>query len=159
MTAPTGRPGGGRRSGPKGPPVGTIRTGMVVGQAKKGVLVDVRGTELLLARARFGAAAAQIEEAMYGDGLTIEVVADPGAPGGSALSRVGIERSVRQPRRIEGILVRDGSSFRLAPSDGSSPFAVEVLDHLEPTRLLGRQAAWAVGAPYRDRRFVVLDEA
>lgn len=149
--------GSGPRRGPTGPPVGTIRTGMVVGQAKKGVLVELRGTELLLGRARYGAAAGRIEEAMYGDGLTVEVVADPGAPGGTALSRVGIERSVRQPRRMEGTLVRDGSSFTLVPSDGAPPFPVEVLDDREPARLLGRASWWAVGAPYRDRRFVVLD--
>ena len=42
------------------------------------------------------------------------------------------------------------------PADGSAPFAVAVLDVLDPGRLLGPSVGWLVGAPYHDRRFVLL---
>lgn len=146
-----GRRGGGR---PRGPKVGSILTGMVVSQAKRGVLVELGAAEVLLPRARYGTAADQIEAAGYGDALTVEVVADAG-PAGTGLSRVGIERSLRQPRPIVGRLERAGSGLALVPSDGSSTIPVVVLDVREPDALVGTEGTWSVGAPYRDLRFVV----
>ena len=160
MSGPTGGAGGGTERGrrrPKGPLVGTVRTGMVVAQAKKGVLVELGGTELLLARARYGAAADRIEALGYGDALTVEVVADPGQSGGAGLSRVAIERSVRQPRQIEGELRRRGFDLLLAPSDGSPPYPVVVLDRAEVEDLVGTVGRWFVGAPHRGVRFVVVE--
>jgi hypothetical protein len=135
--------------------VGTIATGMIVGQAKRGVLVELGASELLLPRSRFGAAGDRIEEATYGEPLTVEVVAEPGRPDATGLSRVGIERSVRQPRAIEGRLRRQGAGFELVPADGSEPFVVVLLDRADPEAVLGVERSWAVGAPYRDRRFVL----
>lgn len=150
--------GGGSRSNrgsrvPKGPKVGAILTGTIVGQTAKGVLVELGSSELLLARSRYGAAADRIEESGYGDALTVEVVA--GGPGdGPGLSRVGIERSLRQPRSIAGKLRREGGGFVLVPGDGSPAFAVSVLDLRDPDGLVGRSLEWSVGAPYRGVRFV-----
>ncbi|MCU1369079.1 MAG: hypothetical protein JWO77_273 [Ilumatobacteraceae bacterium] len=127
---------------------------MFVGTAKKGVLVELGTTELLLARSRFGAASDRIEAAGYGDALTVEVVEAPDAPGGTALSRVGIERSIRQSRVIHGALHRKGSGFELRPADGSAPFAALVLDRLDPDALVGTDRPWSVGAPYRDIRMI-----
>jgi hypothetical protein len=127
---------------------------MVVGEAKKGVVIELGSTELLLARARWGAASDRIEEAGYGDALTVEVAAAPDQPGGTALTRVGIERSIRQPRVIDGSLHRKGSGFELRPADGSTPFAAVVLDRLDPDSLTGRERAWSVGAPHRDLRLI-----
>jgi hypothetical protein len=149
------RSGGGRQ--PKGPKVGSILTGMIVGQAKKGVMVELGSSEILLPRTKYGAAADRIEEAMYGDALTVEVVADQSGPSGIGLTRVGIERSLRQPRSIDGRLERSGSGFRLVPSDGSDPFAVVVLDQADPDALVGTNLAWHVGAPHRDQRFAFLE--
>lgn len=126
---------------------------MVVGEAKKGVLVELGSTELLLARSRWGAASDRIAEAGYGDALTVEVVADPGGEG-TALDRVGIERSIRQPRAIDGTLRRQGSGFELCPADGSTAFAVIVLDRLQPDSLVGDERSWSVGAPHRAIRLV-----
>ncbi|QXC61919.1 hypothetical protein KSP35_03590 [Aquihabitans sp. G128] len=119
--------------------------------------VELGGAELLLARSRWGAAADQIEAMGYGDALTVEVVADPG--GGTGLSRVAIERSVRQPRAIEGELRRAGPDLELVPADGSPPFTVVLLDRfaVEAEALAGRSGSWAVGAPHRAVRFVVAD--
>lgn len=154
-----GRSQGARRR-PTGPPVGSIATGMVVGQAKRGVLVELGAAELLLPRSKYASATDRIEEMGYGDALTVEVVADPGQPGGAGLSRVGIERSVRQPRPIEGELRRDDAGVLLAPSDGSASIPVVLLDRgaVEVGLLVGTSDQWMVGAPHRDRRFVVLDD-
>jgi hypothetical protein len=137
--------------------VGSIVTGTIVGEAKRGVLVELGASELVLPRSRYGAASDRIEGASYGDALTVEVVADPSGPGGVGLSRVGIERSIRQPRAIDGRLRRQGAGFELVPSDGGDPFAVVLLDRAEPEAVAGAEATWSVGAPYRDRRFVVAD--
>ena len=137
---------------PKGPKVGAILTGMIVGQAKRGVMVELGSTEILLARPKYGAASDRIEESGYGDPLTVEVVAAPDQPGGTGLTRVGIERSFRQPRTIDGQLRREGAGFALVPADGSTPFAVLVLDRLDPDGLVGVPRAWSVGAPYRGIR-------
>lgn len=142
------------RGRPKGPAAGSILTGMVVGEAKKGVLVELGAAELLLARSRYGASVDQIEQGGFGAPLTVEVVAAPDHPGGSALTRVGIDRSFRQPRRIEGALRRQGSGFVLVPADGSAAFAVVVLDRLDPDALVGASRSWSVGAPHRDLRLV-----
>ncbi|WP_421120155.1 hypothetical protein ACE2AJ_02080 [Aquihabitans daechungensis] len=150
-----GSGGGGR---PKGPKVGSILTGMIVGQAKKGVMVELGSTEILLPRAKYGAAADRIEESMYGDALTVEVVADQQS-GGVGLTRVGIERSLRQPREIAGRLRREGAGFVLVPDDGSGPIDVVVLDRTDVDDLVGDRTSWMVGATYRDRRFVVPSEA
>ncbi|MGN6693070.1 MAG: hypothetical protein ACTHN0_02750 [Aquihabitans sp.] len=141
------------RGRPKGPAVGSILTVMVVGEAKKGVLVELGSHELLLPRSRYGAAGDRIEEAGYGTPLTVEVVAGPGGDG-VGLSRVSIERSFRQPRLMEGTLRRAGSGFVLAPGEGAQPFAVLVLDRLAPDELVGTERPWLVGAPYRDLRMV-----
>jgi hypothetical protein len=127
---------------------------MIVGEAKRGVLIELGARELVLPRSRYGAGADRIEAAGYGEPLTVEVVAAPDQPGGIALTRVGIERAVRQPRRIEGALQREGTGFRLAPVDGSPAFAVLVLDHLDPSSLVGITRPWEVGAPYRDLRLI-----
>jgi len=134
--------------------VGSILTGMIVGQAKKGVMVELGATELLLPRAKYGAAADRIEESMYGDALTVEVVADQQS-GGVGLTRVGIERSLRQPREIAGRLRREGAGFVLVPDDGSEPIDVVVVDHADVDELVGDTATWLIGATYRDRRFVI----
>ena len=152
MSAPSGSPRRGPR-GPKGPPVGTILTAMVVGQGKKGVLVELGGAELPMARSRYGAAADRIEALGYGDALTVEVVADAG--GGTGLCRVAIERSVRQPREIEGVLRRRGADVELVPADGSSPFVVVLLDRVASAAELDRAGTWLVGAPHRGVRFVL----
>jgi hypothetical protein len=127
---------------------------MVVGEAKRGVLVELGTAELLLARSRWGAAADQIEAAGYGDALTVEVIAAPDQPGGTALTRVGIERSFRQPRAIDGVLHRRGNGFELRPVDGSEPFAVLVLDRLDPDALAGGERTWSVGAAHRGVRLL-----
>jgi hypothetical protein len=142
-----------RRTG--GPAAGSIVTGLFVGEAKRGVLVELGTKELLLPRSRFGAAADRIEGAGYGDALTVEVVAAPDQPGGVALTRVGIERSIRQPRTMEGVLRRQGAGFELRPSDGSPPFAAVVLDHVDPGHLLGADRSWWVGAPHRGVRLLL----
>lgn len=129
-------------------------TGMVVGTAKRGVQVEVGSTERILARTRYGAAAGRIDAMGYGDALTVEVVAASDQPGGLALSRIGVERSIRQAREIVGVLARQGSGLELRPSDGSIAFAVVVLDLLDPTALLGGERRWAVGAPYRGVRLI-----
>lgn len=145
------RRGSGR---PKGPAAGTIVTGMVVGEAKKGVLVELGAVELLLPRSRFGAATDQIADAGYGTALTVEVVTDAGPGSGTTLSRVGIERSTRQPRPIDGALRRKGTGFELVPADGAPAFAVLVLDRLDPDALVGPVRSWSVGAPHRGLRLV-----
>ena len=127
---------------------------MVVGQAKKGVLVELGSQELLLPRSRYGAAATQIEEAGYGLPLTVEVVDGSGPEAPLGLSRVAIERSIRQPREIDGELHQAGRGFHLAPVDGSAAFAVLVLDRLDPEALVGHPRAWSVGAPYRAVRLI-----
>lgn len=137
--------------------VGAIVTGMIVGEAKRGVLLELGASELVLPRSRFGAASDRIEEATYGDALTVEVIADPGRPGGVGLSRIGIERSIRQPRPIDGRLRRQGAGFELVPADGAEPIAVVLLDRADPETVVGDERTWAVGAPYRDRRFVLSD--
>ncbi len=146
------RGGGGGR--PKGPKVGSILTGMIVGQAKKGVMVELGSTELLLPRAKYGAAADRIEESMYGDALTVEVVADQQS-GGVGLTRVGIERSLRQPRPITGRIRREGAGFVLVPDDRSGPMDIVVLDRTDADDLIGEVRPWLVGATYRGRRFAV----
>lgn len=143
--------------GPKGPKVGAIVTGMVVGHVKKGVVVELGSTELVLARSRVGTSVDRIEGSSYGDAFTVEVAADPERRGGLALTRVGIDRSLRQPRPIEGRLRREGAGFMLAPADGSPAFAAFVLDRLDPDSFDGVSTAWLVGAPYRDLRFVQPD--
>lgn len=155
MSGPGGRSARGRRPG--GPKVGSILTGTVVGQAKRGVMVELGSTEVLLPRARYGAGADRLEGAGYGDAVTVEVVADPSSPGGSGLSRVGIERSLRQPRPIEGTLRRKGLAFELIPADGSAGFDVVLLDRFQAEGLVGRVATWSVGAPHRGVRFVLTD--
>jgi hypothetical protein len=142
-----------RAHSPKGPAVGTVLTGMIVGQAKKGVLVELGAIELLLPRSRYGAAADRIEEAGYGEALTVEVVAGPDGSG-PGLTRVAIERSFRQPRSIDGVLRRQGSGFLLAPDDGGDAIAVLVLDRLDSDALVGTSTTWSVGAPYRGVRLV-----
>jgi hypothetical protein len=132
--------------------VGTILTGMVVGEAKKGVLVELGSIELLLPRSRFGTSGDRLVEAGYGAAVTAEVVATP--EGGTALTRVGIDKSVRQPRPIEGVLRRQGSGLELVPLDGSAAFAVLVLDRLDPDALVGPPRTWEVGAPYRGIRLI-----
>jgi hypothetical protein len=132
---------------------------MVVGTAKRGVQVEVGATERVLARTRYGAAAGRIDSMGYGDALTLEVVADPDQPGGVALSRVGIERSIRQAREIDGVLARSGTGFELRPADGSAAFAVVVLDVLDPGSLLGGEQRWSVGAPYRGLRLIEPSDA
>ena len=127
---------------------------MVVGTAKRGVQVEVGATERVLARTRYGAAAGRIDAMGYGEALTLEVVAAPDQPGGVALSRVGIERSIRQAREIDGVLARRGAGFELRPSDGSPAFAAMVLDVLDPGPLLGGERRWSVGAPYRGLRLI-----
>ena len=122
-------------------------------------MVELGATEVLLARSRFGAAADQIEAAGYGDPLTVEVVADAASPGGIALSRVGIERSLRQPRAMGGRLARDGAAFTLVPLDGAPPLVVFPLDRLASAPLDPAVDRWLVGAVYRDRRFVLPDES
>jgi hypothetical protein len=137
--------------------VGSILTGIIVGEAKRGVLVELGTVELLLPTARFGAAKDRIEAAGYGDALTVEVVVDASQPGGVGLGRTGIERSIRQPRAIGGRLRRQGAGVELVPSDGSEPFAVVVLDQLAVEALVGPERSWWVGAPYRGHRFVLGD--
>lgn len=137
---------------PKGPAVGTILTGMVVGEAKKGVLVELGSVELLLPRSRFGTSGDLLGEAGYGTAVTVEVVATP--EGGTALTRVGIDKSIRQPRTIVGTLRRSGAGFDLVPADGAERFAVVVLDRLTPDDLVGTERPWLVGAPHRDLRLI-----
>ncbi len=151
----SGRGRGGR--GPKGPKVGSILTGMIVGQAKKGVMVELGSTEILLPRTKYGAAADRIEEAVYGDALTVEVVADQSRSNGIGITRVGIERSLRQPRSVDGRLERSGGGFQLVPSDGSEAFPVVVLDQADPDSLVGVEATWPVGAPHRGQRFAFVE--
>ena len=129
-------------------------TGTIVGQAKRGVMVDIGSIEIVLPRSKFGAAADRIEGSGYGDALTVEVVADPSGPGGVGLTRVGIERSLRQPRPIDGRLERRGSGCVLTPSDGSPSFPVVVLDRSDLDAIAGGAATWLVGAPHRNVRFV-----
>jgi len=86
--------------------------------------------------------------------VTVEVVDAAGGAGGRALDRVGIDRSIRQPRPITGTLRRMGSGFVLEPADGAEPFAVFVLDRLDPDALAGTERHWLVGAPYRNLRFI-----
>ncbi|CAN5429183.1 hypothetical protein BH10ACT1_BH10ACT1_16340 [soil metagenome] len=155
MSGRSSPPGGGRRRG--GPTVGAVVTGTIVGQAKRGVLVELGAVEVLLPRSRYGAASDRIEEAGYGDALTVEVVAEPGQPGGTGLSRVGIERSLRQPRAIAGTIRRQGLGFELVPADGAAAFAVVLLDRFAAEELVGRPGDWLVGAPHRDVRFVLVD--
>lgn len=152
-----GRSAGRGPKGPKGPIPGSILTGMIVGQAKKGVTVELGSTELVLPRAKYGASADRIEGSMYGDALTVEVVADQSGPNGIGITRVGIERSMRQPRPIDGRLERSGDGFRVVPADGSDPFAVVVVDQADPDALVGADATWHVGAPHRGQRFALLD--
>lgn len=151
------RPGGARGSTGK-LEVGAFLTGMITSQAKRGVVVEVGSRELLLPRSRFGPAVDRIEACGYGDPLTVEVVADPGLKDGVGLTRLGIERSIRQPRAIEGTIDRDGRGFALRPADGSASFPVVLLDRFEVDHLLGAEATWLVGAPHRDRRFVLADD-
>lgn len=143
----------GRVRAPAGPKVGSILTGTVVGQARKGVMVQVRGAELLLPRSRWGAATDRLEDAMYGDAVTVEVVAG-GGDGPAGLSRVAIERSVRQPRAIDGRLQVAGAACTLEPADGSTAFAVHLLDVSDPSRFHDRIGTWLVGAPLLGVRFV-----
>lgn len=147
----------GRGRGPAGPKVGSIVTGTVVGQARKGVTVQVGGAELLLPRSRWGAAVDRLEDAMYGDAVTVEVVAAGGGDGPAGLSRVAIERSVRQPRAIEGRMRVSATACTLEPAGGSSPFAVHLLDVVDPARFHDRTGTWLVGAPLLGVRFVVPD--
>lgn len=147
------RRGSGR---PRGPAVGSILTGMIVGQAKKGVMVELGSVEVLLPRSRYGAASDRIEEAGFGDALTVEVVADAG-PGGIGLTRIGIERSLRQPRPIPGALRRQGRGLALVPDDGTGAFAVVVLDRADPDSLTGAVRTWLVGAAHRGVRFVLAE--
>jgi hypothetical protein len=137
--------------------VGSIITGTIVGEAKRGVLVELGSAELLLPTARFGAAKDRIEAAGHGDALTVEVIVDAGQPGGVGLSRTEIERSVRQPRAIGGRLRRQGAGVELVPANGGEPFAVVVLDQLAVEALVGPERSWWVGAPYRAHRFVLGD--
>lgn len=147
-----------RSSGrPKGPAAGSILTGMIVGEAKKGVLVELGSSELVLPRSRYGTAADRIIESGYGDALTVEVVDAPGGAGGRTLDRVAIERSIRQPRPITGTLRRRGSGFLLEPADGADAFAVFVLDRFEPDALASTERRWLVGAPHRGIRFIEPD--
>ena len=120
-------------------------------------MVELGATEVLLARSRFGAAADQIEGAGYGDPLTVEVVADATSPGAIGLSRVGIERSLRQPRSMSGRLARDGAAFTLVSLDGVPPLVVFPLDRFTSEPLDPSVDRWLVGAVYRDRRFVLPD--
>lgn len=144
----------GRGRGPAGPKVGSILTGTVVGQARKGVIVQVGGAELLLPRSRWGAAVDRLEEAMFGDAVTVEVVAAAGGDGPAGLTRVAIERSVRQPRAIDGRLRVAGAACTLEPVDGSSPFAVHLLDVVDLVRFHDRSGTWLVGAPLLGVRLV-----
>lgn len=144
----------GRGRGPAGPKVATIVTGTVVGQARKGITVQVGGAELLLPRSRWGAAVDRLEGAMYGDAVTVEVVAGGGG-GPAGLSRVAIERSIRQPRAFEGRMRVAGAACTLEPVDGSAPFAVHLLDVSDPTPFHGRSGTWLVGAPLLGVRFVL----
>lgn len=152
-----------RSSGGQGrssrPTVGSIRTALVVGHARRGVVVELGDDEVLLPRTRYGTAADHIEGVGYGDVLTVEVVADPGRPGGIGLSRIGIERSLRQPRTIAGIVRRRDAGLELAASDGAAPFAVVILDHQDVEGIVATTRRWLVGASYRDLRFLLLDKA
>ena len=130
-------------AGGPGPKAGAIVTGIVVGQAKKGVLVELGSTELLLPRSKYGSAGDWIEDAGYGAAVTVEVVADPGTAGGTGLTRVGIERSLRQPRPIDGRIERAGGGWRLVPADGTAAFPVVLLDHLDPDGLARTTTRWA----------------
>ena len=127
---------------------------MVVGTARKGVLVEVGAVELLLPRSRWGAAVDRLEGAGYGMAVTLEVVA--GADGTQVtLSRLGVERSIRQPRTIDGrFRALDGGRFE--PADGSAPFAARILDQLEGGigPLDGREGTWEVGAPLLGVRLI-----
>lgn len=127
---------------------------MVVGEAKKGVRIELGSTELLLPRSRWGAASDRIAEATYGTAVTVEIIEAPDQAGGTALSRVALDRSIRQPRRMDGQLRRRGSGFELVPADGSSAFRALVLDRLDPDSLVGGPRSWLVGALYRDLRLV-----
>ena len=142
----------GRPRQPRGPAVGTVVTGMVVGEAKKGVLVELGSVELLLPRSRFGTSDDLLGDAGYGSAVTVEVVATP--EGGTALTRVGIDKSIRQPRVIVGTLRRSGAGFDLLPADGAERFAVVVLDRLAPDDLVGTERSWLVGAPHRGIRLI-----
>lgn len=149
------RAGGGSRNRGAGPKPGTLVTGTVVGQVRKGVLVEVGGTELLLPRSRWGVAADLLADAMYGQAVTVEVVAGaPGQPVG--ITRVGVERSLRQPRLMEGTFhLADGGRFE--PADGSARFAARLLDQLDPSAGAGAAAgpaAWLVGAPFLGIRLI-----
>jgi hypothetical protein len=143
--------------GPAGPKVGSILTGTVVGQVRKGVTVQVGGAELLLPRSRWGAAVDRLEGAMFGDPVTVEVVAGGGGDGPSGLSRVAIERTVRQPRAIDGRMRVAGAVCTLEPVDGSTPFAVHLLDVADASRFHDRTGTWFVGAPLLGVRFVTLE--
>lgn len=147
----------GERGHPGRSPVGSIRTAIVVSQAKRGVVVELGAREMLLPRTRYGTAADHIEGVGYGDALTVEVVADPGRPGGIGLSRIGIERSLRQPRAIEGIVRRCGAVLELAASDGVAPVAVVIVDQQDVEGLLGTTRRWLVGSSFRDLRFLLVD--
>lgn len=137
------------------PPVGSLVTGTLVGQVKKGALVELGELELVLPRSRFGAAADLIDAASYGDPLTVEVVAEPSHKPPIGLTRLGIERSVRQPRGIDGRIERVGQRFVLHPDDRSPAFDVVVLDHPSPEVLHGASGRWQVGAPHRGCRLVI----
>lgn len=148
-----GRSGGARR--PTGPLVGAILTGTLVGHTRKGVMIELGATEALLPRARYGAAADRLEDAMFGEAVTVEVVADHGHPSGIGLSRIPIERSLRQPRSIDGRLVRSGAGLELVPADGSSSFAVVVVDRHQTEELADTDGTWLVGAPHGGCRLVL----
>lgn len=142
----------GRGSG--GPKAGTLVTAMVVASARKGVVVEVGGVELLLPRARWGAAVDRLDDAGYGMAVTLEVVgAAPGSP--PVLSRIGVERSIRQPRTIEGCY-RAAGGGRFEPADGSTPFSAHVLDRLDGdvAALEGQARRWEVGAPLLGVRLI-----
>ncbi|WP_426572805.1 hypothetical protein [Aquihabitans sp. McL0605] len=135
--------------------MGTIVTGMVVGLVKRGVTVELGSAEGQLDRSRYGAAD-QLDEAVYGDALTVEVISNEG--GQIGLSRVAIDRSLRQPRPRSGRLEHRDGGLVLVPADGAEPFPVVVLDCRDPSALERQDRTWLVGAPVKGRQFVLAAE-
>lgn len=148
----------GRSRGRTGPPVGSLRTGVVIGQAKRGVSLDLGGVDVVLERVRYGAAS-WIDDATYGTPLTVEVVEGRMGAVGPAVSRVGVERALRQPRSIAGTLGRSGGAWALVPSDGAAALPALVIDRLHLDDLDGRSGTWSVGAVHRGVRLVLPPEA
>ncbi len=147
------RPGG---RGPRGPAVGSIVTGMFVGEVKRGVTIEIGSIEAFLPKSRFGAAD-RLDEAMYGDPLTVEVVTNDA--GRIELSRVAIDRSMRQPRERVGSIERRDGGVVLVPADGGDTLPVIVLDRTDITALERTSRSWLVGAPLKGHQFVLPADA